>query len=53
MPLSKKCGPTARSKNIAEMRRAGHPPAQAAAAAYRTQRDAQCPPAKKRTSSRK
>ncbi len=42
MPLTKKCGAKARSQNIAEMQRAGHPPKQAVAAAFATQRKAGC-----------
>lgn len=42
MPLTKKCGTAARAQNIAEMQRAGHPPKQAMAAAYETQRKAGC-----------
>jgi hypothetical protein len=38
MPLKKGSSNKTRSKNIAEMRRAGHPRAQAIAAAYSQQR---------------
>lgn len=41
MPLEKSGSDAARSRNIAEMIRAGHPRAQAVAAAYDTQRKAQ------------
>jgi ribosomal protein L12E/L44/L45/RPP1/RPP2 len=40
MPLEKSASNEARSRNIAEMIKAGHPKAQAAAAAYATQRKA-------------
>lgn len=40
MPLIRSAGNKARSANIREMIRAGHPPKQAAAAAYRNQRQA-------------
>lgn len=40
MPLSKGSSDKTRSKNIAEMRRAGHPAKQAIAAAYANQRKA-------------
>ena len=49
MPLTKKCGAKARSQNIAEMQRAGHPPKQAMAAAYATQRAAGCHVPKRKT----
>ncbi len=42
MPLTKTCGPAARSANIAAERRAGKPAKQAAAIAYSTQRTAGC-----------
>ena len=48
MPLTKKCGPTARSANIAAERRAGKPAKQAAAIAYSTQRKAGCKPPKRK-----
>ena len=38
MPLEKGSGNKTRGRNIAEMIRAGHPPRQAKAAAYRQQR---------------
>lgn len=38
MPLERGRSNKTRSRNIAEMIRAGHPPAQAKAAAYRQQR---------------
>lgn len=41
MPLIKSASNKARSENIAEMIKAGHPPKQAEAAAYHNQRDAQ------------
>jgi hypothetical protein len=41
MPLIKSASDEARSKNIAEMIHSGHPPAQAEAAAYANQREAQ------------
>jgi hypothetical protein len=40
MPLETGSSNATRSRNIAEMIRAGHPPAQAKAAAYRQQRKA-------------
>lgn len=49
MPLTKKCGPKARSQNIATERRAGKPPKQAAAIAYSTQRRAGCRVPKKKS----
>ena len=48
MPLNKGKSDKARSENIAELRRSGYPADQAAAIAYKTQRDA-----KKRHDSRK
>lgn len=39
MPLIKSASNAARSENIHEMIKAGHPPAQAKAAAYRNQRE--------------
>jgi hypothetical protein len=41
MPLIKSASNKARSENIKEMIDAGHPPAQAEAAAYHNQRDAE------------
>ena len=41
MPLIKSASNEARSENISEMVRAGHPVKQAVAAAYHNQRDAQ------------
>jgi hypothetical protein len=41
MPLIKSASDEARSENIAEMIRAGHPAKQAEAAAYHNQREAQ------------
>lgn len=41
MPLNKSGSNEARSENISEMIKAGHPPAQAEAAAYHNQREAQ------------
>lgn len=41
MPLIKSSSDVARSKNIAEMIKSGHPPKQAMAAAYHNQREAQ------------
>ncbi len=40
MPLKESASPKARSKNIAEMVKAGHDPKQAVAAAYSIQRKA-------------
>ncbi len=40
MPLIKSSSDKARSENIAEMIRSGHPPKQAMAAAYANQREA-------------
>jgi hypothetical protein len=40
MPLNKGKSDKARSENIAELRRSGYPADQAAAIAYKTQRDA-------------
>lgn len=55
MPLTKKCGPKARSANIAAERRAGKPAKQAAAIAYSTQRSAGCtvPQRKSKTAGRR
>lgn len=53
MPLTKQCGPKARSRNIAAERRAGKPPKQAAAIAYSTQRRAGCKVPKKKAKSRR
>ena len=41
MPLTKSTSDAVRSKNIAEMIHSGHPPAQAEAAAYSVQREAE------------
>ena len=41
MPLIKSASDEARSENIGEMIKAGHPPAQAEAAAYHNQREAE------------
>ena len=41
MPLTKGPSDETRSKNIAEMIHSGHPPAQAEAAAYSVQREAE------------
>lgn len=41
MPLIKSSSNEARSENIAEMIKSGHPPAQAEAAAYHNQREAE------------
>ncbi len=41
MPLIKSSSDKARSENIAEMIRSGHPPKQAMAAAYANQREAE------------
>ena len=41
MPLIKSASDEARSENIAEMIKAGHPPKQAEAAAYHNQREAE------------
>ena len=41
MPLIKSASDSARSTNIAEMIKSGHPPKQAEAAAYSNQREAQ------------
>ena len=49
MPLTKKCGPAARSTNIRTEIRAGKPPKQAAAIAYSTQRRAGCTVPKKKS----
>lgn len=48
MPLDKGCGAKVRSKNIAEMRRAGHPADQAVAASFENQRRQGCPTPKKK-----
>jgi hypothetical protein len=48
MPLKKGASNATRSQNIKEMVKAGHPPKQAAAAAYRQQRQAKGKAAGKR-----